>query len=329
MVRTCCLFVAVCGFLAIQGISQSFPEIPEPVRLRMLQPPEGKVRMVLDTDTYNEVDDQFALVYALLSEQEIELEAVYAAPFHNRRSEGPGDGMEKSYQEILRLLELLDVSPDDFAFKGSVDYLRRLDRPQRSPAALDLIDRARQSSPEDPLYVGVVGAATNISSAMLIEPAIIRNIVIVWLGGTAFYWPTASEFNLRQDILASRVLFDSGVPLVQLGTRPVVSHLHTTIPELEVHLRGKNPLADYLLDIVVDYSGDRPVWSKVIWDVAAIAWLINPDWVETDLVHSPILTDQVTYSLDPSRHFVRTASRLNRDSIFRDLFEKIGRGSEN
>ncbi len=45
----------------------TFPPIPETTRLERLLPPTGRVRMVLDTDTYNEIDDQFALVHALLS----------------------------------------------------------------------------------------------------------------------------------------------------------------------------------------------------------------------------------------------------------------------
>ena len=56
--------------------------------------------MVLDTDTYNEIDDQFALVYALLSPERLNVEAIYAAPFHNKRSQGPEDGMHRSYDEI-------------------------------------------------------------------------------------------------------------------------------------------------------------------------------------------------------------------------------------
>ncbi|GAB1453609.1 hypothetical protein MASR2M47_36650 [Draconibacterium sp.] len=55
--------------------------------------------MVLDTDTYNEVDDQFALAYALLSPDKIDLQAIYAAPFHNDRSENAGDGMEKAMKK--------------------------------------------------------------------------------------------------------------------------------------------------------------------------------------------------------------------------------------
>ncbi len=303
--------------------AQKFPKLEEAFRLKQLSPPSGKIRMVLDTDTYNEVDDQFALAYAYLSKEKIDLEAVYAAPFHNSRSNGPGDGMEKSYQEILRLLKFMGKSPEGFAFRGSDHYLQDISEPIRSEAALDLVKKAMDSSPENPLYVVPIGCITNIASAILIEPEIIKNIVVVWLGGNGLDWPTQKEFNLMQDVMSAQVVLNSGVPFVIMPCRPVVSHFHTTIPELQYYLKGKNKLSDYLYDIVVDYGKGKDAWSKVIWDVTAVAWLVNPSWIRTDLVHSPVLTGQVTYSVDRGRHFVRMASDLNRDAIFSDLFKKI------
>ncbi len=303
--------------------AQNFPELKESFRLKQLDPPTGKVRMVIDTDTYNEVDDQFALAYAFLSTEKIELEAVYAAPFHNNRSDGPADGMEKSYQEILRLLAMLGKSPEGFAFRGSDSYLKDTSSPVRSEAALNLIKKARNVTPGNPLYVVPVGCITNIASAILIEPSIIENIVVVWLGGNGLNWPHQREFNLMQDVAAAQVVFNSGVPMVVMPCRPVVSHFHTTLPELKHYLAGKNELSDYLYNIVVEYSGGKEAYSKVIWDVTAVAWLVNSDWIKTNLVHSPVLTDQVTYSVDHSRHFIRMADELNRDAIFRDLFKKL------
>ncbi|MDZ7339933.1 MAG: nucleoside hydrolase, partial [candidate division KSB1 bacterium] len=67
-----------------------FPSIPESVRLERLQPPQGKIRLVIDSDTYNEIDDQFAITYPLLSPERLEVEAIYAAPFFNERSTDPG-----------------------------------------------------------------------------------------------------------------------------------------------------------------------------------------------------------------------------------------------
>lgn len=319
------LLLSIILFIFPVSSAQNYPKLEESFRLKRLEPPKGKVRMVLDSDTYNEIDDQFALCYAYLSKEKVQLEAIYAAPYFNRRSVSAGDGMEKSYQEILRLLKMLGKSPEGFAFRGSDRYLEDISRPVRSEAALDLIKKAQTGTPDDPLYVVTVGCITNIASAILIEPKIIENIVIVWLGGNGLEWPSQKEFNLMQDVRAAQVVLNSGVPLVIMPCRPVVSHFHTTIPEMEYYLKGKNKISDYLLNSTIEYGGKQDVWSKVIWDVTAVAWLVNPSWIPSNLEHSPILTDQVTYSIDHSRHFIRMATSLNRDAIFRDLFGKLTR----
>lgn len=285
-----------------------------------LEPPKSRVRMVLDTDTYNEVDDQFAVVHALTSDMDVE--ALYAAPFHNKRSEGPEDGMEKSYEEIHRLLERMSRRPDVPVLKGSASYLAEPDRPVESAAAADLVERA-MASDHEPLYVAAIGAITNVASAILIEPAIIPRIRVVWLGGNATWWPTASEFNLFQDIHASRVILDSGVPFVQIPCMNVTSHLHISVPDLETWLRGSSPVADYLADIVASYHEEHFCWSKVIWDIAATAYLVEPSWFTTTLIHSPILTDHLTWSFDESRHLIRTVRHIDRDAVFADVFRKI------
>lgn len=302
----------------------TFPNLSETFRLQRLKPPQGKIQMVLDTDTYNEIDDQFAVVYALLSPEKIDVEAIYAAPFHNNRSSGPADGMEKSYEEILRLLDRLNVSPEGFVFRGSTEYLPKDLKPVESEAAADLVERAMARPVEgDPLYVVPIGTPTNIASAILMEPRIIERIVVVWLGGHAHYWPNTREFNLDQDVPASRILFDCGVPFVQIPCMGVTSHLLTTVPEIEAYVRGRGRIGDYLADIFADYHSDHYAWSKVIWDISAIAWLLNSESVPTQLVHSPILTDQVTWSFDSSRHWIRCAHYVHRDMIFKDLFQKI------
>ncbi len=303
--------------------AQKYPPISEGQRIKMLAPPTNRpVRMVLDTDTFNEIDDQFAVVYALIS-PELDVQAVYAAPFHNSRSSGPGDGMEKSFEEIHRILSRLDKDPKGFAFKGSTNYVVDVNKPEKSPAVLDLIERAKKSSPEDPLYVVPVGAISNIANAILLEPSIIKNIVVVWLGGNGLHWSHQNEFNYRQDLNASRVVFDSGVPLVQLPCTPIVTHFTTTVPEMETYVAGRGAIGDYLLEIFKDYRKDHFGWSKVLWDMTAVAWVINAKWLPSDLVHSPIVTDNYTFSFDKSRHFIRSVNFVHRDPIFRDFFTKL------
>ncbi|HHE70694.1 MAG TPA: nucleoside hydrolase [Chloroflexi bacterium] len=307
----------------------TFPKLTESRRLERLIPPEGHLHMVLDTDTFNEVDDQFAVVYALLSPEKITVEALYAAPFHNSRSSGPADGMERSYQEILRLLDRLSIAPDGLVFRGSKRYLGDASKPVESDAAHDLIHKAMARTPDEaPLYVVAIGAITNVASAILMEPRIIERIVVVWLGGHALHWPDTREFNLWQDPAAARVILDSGVPLVQIPVMGVCSHLHTTIPELERYVAGRGAIGDYLAETVKSYHADHFAWSKVIWDISTIAFLLNETWTPTHLVHSPILTDQGTWSFDRSRHLIRSAFHVHRDPIFRDLFTKLAQHAQ-
>lgn len=300
----------------------NYPILSELRRIEMLQPPQGRVRTVLDTDTYNEIDDQFAVVHAILSPDKLNLEAIYAAPFHNNRSAGPEDGMEKSYDEILRLLDFLQVKSDNLVYKGSRGFLSDGETPLHSEAASDIIERAMSGS-DEPLYVVAVGAITNVASAILLEPEIIKNIVVVWLGGNPHYWSHTREFNLAQDIHAARVVLDSGVPFVHLPARGVVSHLLTTVSEMERYVEGQGKIGNYLVQIFKEYHNDHFGWSKVIWDISATAYLVNSSWVPTDIVHSPILTDAMTWSFDNSRHLMRVATSVNRDAIFRDLFQKL------
>ena len=298
-----------------------FPMLDDCTRLSRLEPPTARVPMVLDTDTYNEIDDQFALAYALLSADRLDVEAVYAAPFSHKQT-GPEDGMEQSYEEIVRILERMDRSPDGFALKGSRSYLPAADEPVASPAVDDLVERA-MAPREGPLYVVPIGAITNIASAILTRPEIVDRIVVIWLGGHPHGWYTAVEYNLRQDVHAARVILNSGVPFMQIPCKNVAEHLTTTLPELDAHITGHNALGDYLFAIYEDYADDHFARAKVLWDLSAIAWLINSAWVPSVITHAPLLTDLVTWSLDSRRHLMREAIGCDRNAIFGDLFRKI------
>jgi inosine-uridine nucleoside N-ribohydrolase len=278
--------------------------------------------MILDTDTYNEIDDQFAVVYSLLSAG-VNVEAIYAAPFFNSRSSSPGDGMLKSYDEILRLLQRLAHPHEGFVYHGSDRYLGGLDTPARSEATDDLIVRAL--APRDgPLYVVAIGAITNVASAILLEPEIIKHIVVVWLGGHPQYWPHSREFNLGQDVPAAQVIFNSGVPVVQIPCKNVAEHLRSTLPEMAAYVKGRGEIGDYLYQTFEGYFVEHFARSKVVWDISAIAYLIQPEWVPSEIHPSPVLRDDVTWGAEnASRHPFRVAVDLDRDRIFGDLFAKL------
>lgn len=294
-----------------------------------LQKPSGQVDVVIDTDTYNEIDDQYALAYLIKSTDKLSLKAIYAAPFFNNKCVSPEDGMEKSHEEIMRILTLLER--DDFkgmVFKGSTTYLKSETEAIISPAAEDLARRAMDYTPQKPLYVIAIAAITNIASALLINPEIRDRIVIVWLGGHSYDWFDNREFNLRQDVAAARIIFGCGTALVQLPCMGVVSAFTTTGPELNYWLKGKNKLCDYLVEVTEKEALARQgtaVWCRPIWDVCAVAWLLNGPFMLDRFEHSPIPQFDHHYSFDKTRHFIRYVYYISRDKLFEDLFTKLAK----
>lgn len=295
-------------------------------RMKNLQVPNGMVDVVLDTDAYNEVDDQFAIAYLLRNKEKLNTKAIYAAPFLNDKSVSPKDGMEKSYDEILKLLSLMEEKM--IVFKGSEQFLDDENTPVISPAAKDLVKRAKNYSPENPLYVVAIGAITNVASALLICPEIAENIVIVWLGGHALHYHNTREFNMFQDVAAARIVMRSGAPFVQLPCDGVVSSFTLSKPELEYWLIGKNKIADYLAKNAIaeaESYAKGTAWSRIIWDVTAVAWLLNDDnrFMKSRIIATPVPTYDHLYSTDYNGNLMRYVYRIRRDALMTDLIKKI------
>lgn len=298
--------------------------------LKNLSVPEGKIDVVLDTDAYNEIDDQFAIGYMLRNTQKFNIKGICAAPFLNSKSTCASDGMEKSYNEIRKLLSLAEMSGlENSVFKGSEEFLKDEKTAVRSEAADFIAALADDYSPEKPLYIVAIGAITNVASALLKNPKMTENCVVVWLGGHGVHMPlAASEFNMKQDIAAARVVFGCGIPLVQLPCGGVVDHFLTSKYELEHWLKGKNALCDYLYNNTVreadSYAAGKP-WTRVIWDVTAVAWLLNENskFMAERLMPSPIPEYDGHYAFAPNRHLIKYVYNINRDSLFEDLFNKL------
>ena len=346
-----------------------------------LEPPRGPLRIVIDTDAANEIDDQFALAWALLSPGRLLLEAVYATPFsfEHRRHEmirarevradpagataadrdllrnhasrldhferkgwkletldlpvfnPPAVGMERSYREILTVFDKLCIPHQGKVFRGSAGYLHHLDAPLPSDAVDHLIGCARATAPDQPLYVVALGCVTNIACALLRAPDIMDRIVVVWTSGFPSHAPNTNySFNLEQDMLASSVLLDSGVPLVYLPGYHVGAQLRLSLPEMERYVKGKGAIGDYLHHLFThnplwDFAGIDSFYahSWVIWDIINIAWLLDPAWVPSDIVHTPVLGADRRWRQAEGRHPMREAYAVARDAIFRDFFMKL------
>jgi purine nucleosidase len=353
-----------------------FPIVTPEVRKQRLALPSGRRRLVIDTDTANEIDDQFTLAWALQSPDLLDVEAVLVEPYsfaHLRQSlldaadalevgdgepsgmvdsftgwaarlaaadidvreipfPGPDAGVQQGYDEAVRVYEKVGVPWDGKVFLGSERYLPSATEPVESPAVDRLIELAMEPS-DSPLYVVAIGCVTNVASAILKEPEIINNIVVLWTAGYPSWSPRSNlgSLNLDQDVAAAHVLFDSGVPLVYFPGFYMGAQLRLSLPEMETWVRGKGAIGDYLHHLYTNnpLHAQRGIFDHfgrtwVIWDMITIAWLLEPAWVPTELVATPTLDEDLYWvpAAGPER-LMREAHGIDRDAIFRDFFRKL------
>ena len=280
-----------------------------------------KVNVILDTDTYNECDDQFALAYLLKNQDKFNIEAITVAPYsHSYIKETIEETTEKSYNEILKICNWLNFETKNKIFKGSTDYICN-GYNQNNEAVNKIIEIANKN---EKTYILAIGAITNIALAIKKSPQIIDKIEVVWLGGHSFLNKENKEFNFRQDIQAVKEVFESKVKLTIIPCKNVASNLRTSIYELEHFLKGKNELCDYLCQRFYNDTYHGIEERRVIWDISVIAYMINKTWFETEEISCPIIKEDTSYELTENRHKVTFVNYLDVNKIYNDLFKKLG-----
>ncbi len=280
-----------------------------------------KINVILDTDTYNECDDQFALAYLLKNQDKFNIEAITVAPYsHSDRKETIEETTEKSYNEILKICNWLNFETKNKVFKGSTNYV--CNGYKGNNEAVDKIIEIATKNKKT--YILAIGAITNVAVAIKKAPEIIKNIEIIWLGGNSFLTKDNNvEFNFRQDVQAVREIFESKVKLTVIPCKNVASNLATSIYELEHFLKGKNELCDYLCQRFYNDTYHENTERRVIWDISVIAYMINRTWFKTEQISCPIIKEEASYELTENRHNITFVNYLSANKIYSDLFEKL------
>ena len=280
-----------------------------------------KFNVILDTDTYNECDDQFALSYMLKSQDVFNIEAITVAPFsHKSKNVTTEKSQELSYNEILKICNWLNFDTTEKVFKGSTDYLQNGYNGENE-AVNKIIEIALKN---EKTHILAIGAITNIALAIKKEPKIIDKIEVIWLGGHSLLQEENREFNFRQDVEAVRIVFESKVKLTVIPCKNVASNLQTSIYELNHHLKDKSELCNYLISRFYNdgYHGNQE--RRIIWDISVIAYMINRKWFTSKDISCPNIKEDTSYEITTNRHNITMVNNIDVNSVYNDLFEKLG-----
>ena len=289
-------------------------------RVPTIPPKEQKLRVIIDADAHNEIDDVWAIALALLSPERLQIEGFVAANYDNE-NEGAGPrSIATSAQTIHTLLEKAGLSGKIPVKLGSPP-MRYQFEPSESEGVDFIIERAMASTPEDPLWIIGLGAATNLASAYLKEPRIAERVVIFWHGRTE--WPQkATNFNVHGDVRAARRLFHSDLPFVLFDTG---SRLFCPMEESAKWV-PTGELGKYLHEFRFRGSWYQSP-TKGFYDLGDIAALVDPALGTWETVACPEVGWDLAYRFRDTQGRILRCADIDRDGTFALLTSKLMRSA--
>ena len=253
--------------------------------------PLPKTRIILDTDIGDDIDDAFALNFALNSPEIdiIGITTVYRNA-HKRAGicaailESLGKsgipihaGIDLPLQAAVRSREN-DLYDHDGLYIPCQFIEPTMEASPHEQAAVEFLIDTIRANP-DTITIVPIGPLTNIASALLAAPDIAGKIKeIVLMGGS--FSDTRAEWNILCDPEAADIVFSSGVRVIKAVGLDV-----TMLCQLEHHLvqqlRSRPSAGCKLLTQLIDrwqahYQRDR----IVLHDALTIAALVNPMSIE-------------------------------------------------
>lgn len=288
---------------------------------------KGRKKVILDCDTANEMDDQYAVAYTLGRSDRFELLAM-TAEHHTSRGNPRSLGMEESYEEFFRVMKVSHREGACPVYRGAPSSMSEdaLCRPVVSEASRAIVRLAREA--DGILYILATGPVTNIAAAISEAPDIIEKLCVIWLGGNCYEWESASECNVWGDCPAAQIMMDSGIMIIQLPAFGKEDHgtcqLHVSHDDLRNNLTGDSVACKFFRDTLpFQYKCCTDWGDHVIWDIAAPCVLTLPEAFRFSIVPAPIFTENIEYRFDDSRHSIIYMERLDPKAILEDMYKVI------
>ena len=248
---------------------------------------EKKPRLILDSDTANEIDDLYAIA-RMLRQDRFELIGLNSAQwFHYLGGERSVHASQVINLDLLRIMDRLDLpaplGADEPMGKpwGGTD-------PKDSTAAQFIIENAMATPDDEKLYVVCIGASTNLASAIKLAPEIAPRIKAYVLGFRydleTDVW-NKSEFNIRRDLNAADFLLNQED--LELHVMPVTVAIDLKFPKEDSFSRQEKmgDLGEYLTKRWTEHSPDSKRW--IMWDVALVEAMLIPENATAKQVSTP------------------------------------------
>jgi len=283
---------------------------------------DSPVRVIVDADTANEIDDLYAIVRALVAP---EFQVVGLTSAHYTRSTKPNDTVHQSQainEQILDAMHVRDSIPHPV---GADRSMATPTTPVDSPAARLIIEKAHAGGSDDKLVVFALGACTNLASALLLDPSIESKVVFAFIDGDYKdrQWGPGI-FNWKNDIHAVKAIFESKVEYIHMPARSVSVEMELSKKDVDEHLKGRRGVWDLLVNRWETFPRTANREKKTMWDIALIEAVLRPQLATAAVVGAPIIHDAESVEQFPDNpRRVKVFEAIDSKGMQRDFWEAI------
>lgn len=199
---------AVCAILAVVLSCAAIGEAQTDATKTKRKIPRRAI--ILTTDIGAEMDDQWTLAHLALA-PEIELRGIVTTHAPSLGAPAAESAAKVAREVLRRMLPAVAAAPPVFA--GSSFALKNRTVPQPNAGIEFMIRQSRGFTSKRRLAVLVTGAATDVASALLVDPSLAERVEIIAMGFDA-YPAGGDSWNVKNDTAAWRVLLASNAPIV-------------------------------------------------------------------------------------------------------------------
>ena len=238
----------------------------------------GQKPLIITTDCGAEVDDQWTIAQAVLAP---ELEVLGIITTHAPSLKSPASKTSaKATRDLLVHLGLAKSPP---VLAGASTALPNSSTPLGNLGVDFLLAQSWRFSSTNRLPVLILGAATDIASALLLDPALADRVEFVAMAFDG--WPKGGDsWNVKNDIVAWQIVMNSTVPLVvgdaAVTRRDLAVNRRQSAEWLPLNSGAARHLVqihskwlDHNPSFIHKVTGDKDTWP--IWDQVTVAWLLK------------------------------------------------------
>ncbi len=285
----------------------------------------AKTPVLLSTDVGNEIDDQWAITY-LLTNPDFDVLGITSALAPSL----PDPSAHASYRILVDVVEQrLGMRVHPPLLEGSSVPLKDTKTPQPSDAVTFMLQASRSYSKDNRLTVLNIGAATDLASAILQDPAIVDRIRVVAMGFTDLSSNGGKEFNVENDPRAWQVILQSSVPVVIGAGNVCRANLSLSFQSAAALLSGHGSIGKWLWNEYEAwyFRNVKPLrvndFSKtwVIWDIITMCYLEG--MTEQKEVPRPVLGDDLSFEPGKNAGQITWITKVDSARLWADFIERM------